>query len=350
MPQITPEQYEAFVSTFHDAFFHQSVNWSQVKSNWKRELLLSFDEQGNPVGSMLILIRTLPLFGYTMFYAPRGPVCDYHNKAVLKDLTDQALTLAKQYRACELCIDPPILEEDDEAIEILCSLGYSFEAHKPDFASVQLRATIVLNDIKGKTEEEVLASFKQKTRYNIRVAVKNGVECICSKDDKNLDDFYRLYQITGKRDDFLIRQKEYYRRLLDCMGQDARLYVCYYNEQAVSAAIAIHYANRTYYLFGASDNQYRNVMPNYLMQWSMIQWALENGSDTYDFMGIPVSEEEDVAMAGVYRFKRGFNGDKVVFAGEFTQTLKPFVYKMIGFGTRCYHALLRLKHRLSKGR
>jgi hypothetical protein len=36
---------------------------------------------------------------------------------------------------------------------------------------------------------------------------------------------------------------------------------------------------------GASDNLFRNVMPNYLIQWEMIRWAAENRCAVYDFSG-----------------------------------------------------------------
>ena len=60
-------------------------------------------------------------------------------------------------------------------------------------------------------------------------------------------------------------------------------------------------------------------MPNYLMQWEMIRWAVESGCHTYDFGGVPHWYDPDHPNNGVYRFKTGFNGRLEVYAGEFTQ-------------------------------
>ena len=34
-------------------------------------------------------------------------------------------------------------------------------------------------------------------------------------------------------------------------------------------------------------------MPNYLIQWTMIQWAKEQGCTLYDFRGVPGDLSED---------------------------------------------------------
>lgn len=59
---------------------------------------------------------------------------------------------------------------------------------------------------------------------------------------------------------------------------DPRLYLCYYNGQALSGAVTVQYGGRTCYVYGASTALHREVMPNYLMQWEMIQWAVESAA------------------------------------------------------------------------
>ena len=124
---------------------------------------------------------------------------------------------------------------------------------------------------------------------------------------------------TKDRDGFDMRTEGYFARMMNSLGEHCRLYLCEYQGQALSGAICVQYGGRTTYLYGASTSVHREVMPNYLMQWEMIRWAVESGCHTYDFGGVPHWYDPDHPNNGVYRFKTGFNGRLEVYAGEFTQ-------------------------------
>ena len=66
-------------------------------------------------------------------------------------------------------------------------------------------------------------------------------------------------------------------------------------------------------------------MAAYLIQWSMILWAVENKCHYYDLMGVPGNiEDENNPIYGLYRFKKGFGGEMWEFVGEFDMVYKPF--------------------------
>ena len=92
----------------------------------------------------------------------------------------------------------------------------------------------------------------------------------------------------------------------------------------ISGAICTNYAGgKTCYVYGASDNSDREVMPNYLMQWEMIRWAVETGCTVYDFQGVSGILDPDSHMYGLYRFKSGFRGSLDELAGEFDCIYSP---------------------------
>jgi len=95
-------------------------------------------------------------------------------------------------------------------------------------------------------------------------------------------------QITGKRDNFMIRPLEYFEKMYDELVKigHMKLMMAYYEGKPIAGIIDIIYGNKIWYLYGASDNEFRNVMPNYLLQWEMIKYAIENKSEIYDFRGI----------------------------------------------------------------
>jgi peptidoglycan pentaglycine glycine transferase (the first glycine) len=59
------------------------------------------------------------------------------------------------------------------------------------------------------------------------------------------------------------------------------------------------------------------------LQWEAIRWAKSEGATSYDFWGIPETDDEDEAMAGVYRFKSGWGGRVVRFVGNYEYVYRP---------------------------
>ena len=189
-------------------------------------------------------------------------------------------------------------------------------------------------------------NMTQKTRYNVRVAMKKGVE-VKVVGPEYLDDFVRIMETTGQRDGFSTRPKSYFARMLDALGEHVRLYMAFYQGQPVSGAITTNYAGKTCYVYGASDNVYRNVMPNYLIQWEMIRWAIQTGCTVYDFQGVSgnITDEND-HLYGLYRFKKGFNGTLDELAGEFDYVYRPLRAKLVDHAIDLNEWLRGVKRRL----
>lgn len=349
MEILTPEQYEeyeTFVSGHKQGSFTQSVDWRKVKDNWGFEAIASRDASGKIVGGMSVLVQHIPLIGSAFLYAPRGPVCDLHDKTVLLDLKSGVDELAKKHKAHAFKMDPDVPIGDSEFIETAKSMGFTQSFGPDGFEGIQARFNyrIYLN---GRTEDELFANLTQKTRYNCRVAMKHGVE-IRVVGKEYLDEFVRIMRTTGERDGFNTRPKEYFERMLDALGEHVRLYMGFYEGNPVSGAITTNYAGKTCYVYGASDNVARNVMPNYLIQWEMIKWAVETGCEIYDFQGISGDMSEDGHMYGLYRFKRGFNGQIDELAGEFDYTYSELKSKLVDKAIAVNGTLGSVKRKLTR--
>ena len=197
--------------------------------------------------------------------------------------------------------------------------------------------------LKGRTQEDVFQAFCAKTRYNIGLSLRKGVTVReYSGDDRIpefiLENFYTLMQTTGKRDHFYIRGLEYFRGLMNALQNDAKIYLAYLQGQPIAGAIEVFCGNKAWYLYGASANEHRNVMPNYLLQWIMIQEAMERGCDFYDFRGVPGNVSEDDPLYGLYRFKKGFSGTYTKFTGLFTCNFRPLLCKVLQVGIQLRQA------------
>lgn len=338
------DEYERFVKSCDKGHFAQSVMWARIKTDWKFEAVIVRGEDGAIIGSMGVLVRRVPLFRANMMYSPRGPVCDIHDKAVISALMDGVNALAKKYGAYILKIDPDVKSDDNEFVKIFRELGFTLPEQSKNFEGVQPRYVFRLY-LNGRNDEELLASFHQKTRYNIRVAIKKGVT-VKIEDKSHVDDFYKIMLETGIRDNFVIRNAAYFNRLLDALGEHARLYMAYLDGKPIAGTIAIWYGNKVWYLYGASSDSYRNVMPNYLLQFEMIKWAVEVGADIYDFRGVSGDISEDNPLYGLYRFKKGFNGEFTEFVGEMSIVYRPALNKFLKFAEKNYRHLNMVKFKL----
>lgn len=322
--------YEKFVREHKNGWFTQSISWAEFKSNWHHEAILITGENNDIKGAALILIKKIPIIGRSFFYCPRGPVCDYNDKETLSEILEAVAALGKKYKAYQFRIDPPINEEESGYINVFEDLGFSFKKNAPELSTIQARNSYMLY-FKDRSKEELFASFHSKWRYNIRLASRKGVECrICGKEA--VEDFYNLMEETGERDGFCIREKRYFEDMLDALGDQCRLYMCYCGDIPLSGAVCVRWGGKSHYVYGASTAQMRNVMPNYLMQWTMISDAVDSGCYVHDFMGIPFYKNPEHPNYGVYRFKKGFNGEVVTFAGEFDICYRPFVSKLSDVG------------------
>ncbi len=340
-------EYKEFLEGHERCNFQQSPEWAKVKSNWKNEVVLAEDSQGKIIGSLSILIRKMPIFGNIM-YSSRGPVCDIHNMEVLKQLTDGANELAKKYKAIVLKIEPDIESEDKIFRDIVTNLGYKIKDDAKDFKDeIQPRYVFRL-DIKGKTEEEIMAGFKQKWRYNIRLATKKGVE-VREGTREDLKAFHKIMVETGARDGFIVRSLEYFEKMYDELApKHMKLLMAYYEDKPISGVIPIFYGNKTWYLYGASSNAHRNLMPNYLLQWEMIKMAIERHDDIYDFRGVSGVVDENHPQYGLYRFKQGFGATFTEFIGEIYIPFKPLTYSLYKFSEKTFRTLRQIKRKIKK--
>ena len=103
--KLDEEEYARFLESNERCNFQQSPEWAKVKSNWKNEVVLAEDENGKIIGAVSVLIRKIPVFGNIM-YSSRGPTCDIHDVAVMKQLTDGIKELAQKYKAIVYKAEP----------------------------------------------------------------------------------------------------------------------------------------------------------------------------------------------------------------------------------------------------
>ena len=175
------------------------------------------------------------------------------------------------------------------------------------------------------------------------MAIKKGVT-VKEGTKEDLKDFHKIMVETGARDGFIIRPLEYFEKMYDALAPEhMKVLMAYYEGKPISGVIPIMYGNKTWYLYGASSNEYRNVMPNYLLQWEMIKLAIARKNDIYDLRGVSGVVDESHPQYGLYRFKKGFGAEFTEFLGEIYIPFKPVWYKLYKVAEKTFRKLRALK-------
>lgn len=301
----------------------QTKEWTDFKASqgW----------MSHQIDDIFVLEKKLPL-RQSFLYAPEVEYKLLQNTKIYKNTKE----IAENNHAIFFRLEV-IDEFDEKIVEILEKNHFikSFEEIQPEW-----RQIIDL----AKSEAEILAQMKQKGRYNIKIAQRNGV--IIEK-SKNIDDFYKIFRETAKRDGFEIRPKQYFEKMMNIFGSRdvAELWVAKYNERTIAAAIVTFYDGVATYLYGASSDEYRNVMAPYVLHWRIIQEAKKLGMARYDLLAVSPEdrnrleengkwlgnrkmENRDHKYAGITRFKEQFGGRKVQIVGSWDLVYKPSWYKI----------------------
>ncbi|MGE5543692.1 MAG: lipid II:glycine glycyltransferase FemX, partial [Bacillota bacterium] len=285
-------------------------------------------EDGRIKGAILILKRKLPIPGInkSIFYAPRGPVADVDDHILLDHLFQGLRAVARKHGAIFLKIDPDIEHSDETFRSFLTSRGFRKTSTAEGFEGVQ--PTFVFRLDITPDEEQLLAQMAAKTRYNLRLAQRKGVVVREAAEKQDLERFYQILKETAERDRFLIRNYSYFEEIWEQLVERdmAKLFMAEYQGRDIAGTLAFILGEKAWYIYGASGNEYRNVMPNYLLQWTMIKWAKDNGCTMYDFRGVSGDLSEDNPLYGLYRFKKGFAATFTEFIGEWDLVYSPFFY------------------------
>jgi lipid II:glycine glycyltransferase (peptidoglycan interpeptide bridge formation enzyme) len=358
---VTPEQHLDFLRTWTarggSASFLQTPAWGEVKSEWRRESLGWF-AGSELVGVGLVLYRRLPRLKRYLAYLPEGPVIEW----TVEDLAGWLDPMVRHLRkagAFGVRIGPPVVtrrwsadtvkkgmaddsvhrlgelppteraQDGARVVSQLQELGWRPQAVAGGFAAGQPQYNFQV-PLSGRTEENVLAGMNQQWRRNIKKAAKAGVE-VSHGTPEDLKAFHDLYAHTAERDHFTPRPLSYFetmfRALLAEEPDRIRLYLARHEGDLVAATIWVRVGAHTWYSYGASSTEKREVRGSNAVQWAMIRDAMAAGADVYDLRGITDTLDPDDPHVGLIQFKVGTGGEAVEYVGEWDLPLRSLLYK-----------------------
>jgi len=116
----------------------------------------------------------------------------------------------------------------------------------------------------------------------------------------------------------------------------------------MASSMFLLFGHEVLYLYSGSYDEFMRYNAQYLIQWEIIQYTVENKYDRYNFYGIEGNfNKENNDTYGIYEFKKGFDGHVVEFIGEFDLVINKFYYYLYNFLFKFYRMV---KHILFKFR
>jgi lipid II:glycine glycyltransferase (peptidoglycan interpeptide bridge formation enzyme) len=332
-------QWNQLLLQFPDAHILQTSQWAEAKkqNGWSPMYFQEGSDPQAPEGLALILRRQVSLAGvkFSVLYAPKGPVLHWDDQSSVSRMLDGLQDICRQEKAIFIKIDPDVLlgtgipgTEDEVPAPQGLALQDALKRRGWQYSQdqIQFRNSVFI-DLR-KSEDDLLAAMKQKTRYNIRLAARKGVQVRQGK-VAELPILYKMYAETAVRDGFVIRHPDYYlntwRRFIE--ADMAKILIAEVETQPVAALILFHFNGTARYMFGMSTENARELMPNHLLQWEAMRLAKRLGCHTYDMWGAPEVFDESDSMWGVFRFKQGFNGTITRTLGAWDYTTRPALYR-----------------------
>ncbi len=316
-PVSTPTPASRWNQTLLDNGGHllQSWEWGAFKQRhgWEPERISVSVLDGEGHAQVLFRHRGPVSLGYI----PRGPVITGDASRVWPELRREIDRAARCHRAITVIIEP------DGPLGLTGSYYDAGVVAGPAHLQPGRTVKVVLAD-----DETMLQRMHQKTRYNVRLAMRRGVEVERrAADEASMAEYFRLMEDTSRRNEFGIHAYDYYADFMDVFGDRAQLFFAWADGHLASVLIAAMFGDEAIYMYGASSTEHRAHGAAFLLQFEAMRWARERGCVTYDLWGIPEQDpetlrsEDNVSVAGsrgsdwrgLYRFKTGFGGDIITY-------------------------------------
>ncbi len=298
------------VSVEYSGMFLQSSVWARVTAARGHLCARVLDDAGNP--SLWIALRIKPFVW--VWYCPKGPIIMPQDE---KEMHEIILLLQTKKHAAVLRIEPPH--------EI--SLA---EFHKR--RDISPAHTLVTNI--DQADDELLKNFHEKTRYNIRVAEKHGVEVVRLSGESlamHSEGIINLFLATGARHEIQSLPREELRALFDVCD----VWGAFFDGRLIATSLHLGFGHTMTYVHGASRYEDRAVMAPHALHWAVMRDARDRGSFTrYDWWGIAPEGDVSHRLMGVTRFKVGFDGVRENAPGTFDRGIDRTLHALYTFASR----------------
>jgi serine/alanine adding enzyme len=168
-------------------------------------------------------------------------------------------------------------------------------------ADAQARVRMIL-DLPG-DPGLLMANFKSKLRSQIMKPMKLGLDTVVGGVEL-LEDFYAVFAENMRDLGSPVHSVALIEKTLVAFPRDSRLFVVYGNGTAMAASLTVGFRQVLMNPWASALRRYRDLSPNMLLYWSMLDFACRNAYRAFDFGRSRVGE-------GTHKFKAQWGAREV---------------------------------------
>ncbi len=318
----------------------QSWEWGEFRQKTGIKVVrLGIFQNKKLTEALQFTVHPIPFTKFNIGYLPKsGNVSPTMLKALLE--------FGKKLDCIFIKLEPNISRDDFKTWQYDESIKLVFSPH-PLFTKYTFQLNLT------KSEEDLLKAMHPKTRYNIKIAQKNGVVVMEDNCEEAFNNYLKLMTETTIRQKFFAHNARYHTLMWETLRgtKIAHLFTAVYpheNKRHVLAAWILFLFNGClYYPYGASSVLFKNVMASNLMMWEAIKFGKNNKAEIFDMWGSlgPDAGPKD-AWYGFHKFKQGYGPALVELAGSFDLVINKNVYLLYNIMYFIRQLILKLKSHL----
>jgi lipid II:glycine glycyltransferase (peptidoglycan interpeptide bridge formation enzyme) len=296
---------ESFKDEYDNHVTHviQSWQWGEFRKSLGIPLLrYGIFKEGRLTRAFQISFHQIPLINKFVGYLPKGPFPDSEMAQALEQISEQQnCVFIKTEPDIEITANHPIDRRFKKALRPLFT-KYNF-----------------VLDL-SPSEEDLLKNMHQKTRYNIKVALKKGVQVEIRDDREALQTYLKLYFDTTRRQGYFGHNENYHTKVFETFSQNSQVkfVIASFQNIPLTAWMLLIFKDKLYYPYGGSSHLHRDVMSSNLVAWEAVKLGKNLGLREFDMWGAlgPDADPKD-SWFGFHRFKQGYGGRLVEYLGSF---------------------------------
>jgi lipid II:glycine glycyltransferase (peptidoglycan interpeptide bridge formation enzyme) len=249
-----------------------------------------------------------------------GPLVDLSKKSVVKMMLTDMKNEGKRL-GCDFVRLRPQWEDGAESRAVLREGGAK---KAPFYLSVEHAGVL---DISG-TEEEIMATFRQKARRAIRKALAADLDISVSQDVNEIDEFYKIELDHAKRQGYVPFGKKFLKTQFQVFAEhnEAELFIARKDREVLAENLMIFYGSEASYLYGVSTRLGTEYSAAPLLHLLAIREAKKRGITRYNFWGIVDEDDTAHRFYGVSVFKRGFGVSELKYTPAHDIVINPLRY------------------------